>query len=86
MNGLSRVPKAAISALNFGGASVTIPFKRDIMPLLDTLSPDAEAIGAVVELDATVEPDPASAAAYDGLRNRWEELQAEAFPPAAAPS
>ncbi|KAH9915439.1 aromatic amino acid family biosynthesis-like protein [Epithele typhae] len=39
--------KAAIAAPNFGGASVTIPFKRDIMPLLDELSPDAEAIGAV---------------------------------------
>ncbi|KAM5534930.1 hypothetical protein V8D89_011390 [Ganoderma adspersum] len=39
--------KVAITATNFGGASVTIPFKRDIMPLLDRLSPDAEAIGAV---------------------------------------
>ena len=39
--------KVAITAANFGGASVTIPFKRDIMPLLDRLSPDAEAIGAV---------------------------------------
>ncbi|RDX49432.1 aromatic amino acid family biosynthesis-like protein [Lentinus brumalis] len=39
--------KAAITLPTFGGASVTIPFKRDIMPLLDSLSPDAEAIGAV---------------------------------------
>ncbi|KAI0828504.1 aromatic amino acid family biosynthesis-like protein [Trametes gibbosa] len=39
--------KAAITSPDFGGASVTIPFKRDIMPLLDALSPDAEAIGAV---------------------------------------
>ncbi|TBU57260.1 Pentafunctional AroM protein [Dichomitus squalens] len=39
--------RAAIAAPNFGGASVTIPFKRDIIPLLDRLSPDAEAIGAV---------------------------------------
>ncbi|KAI0746279.1 Pentafunctional AroM protein [Daedaleopsis nitida] len=39
--------KTAITLPNFGGASVTIPFKRDIMPLLDALSPDAEAIGAV---------------------------------------
>ena len=39
--------KAAITLPNFGGASVTIPFKRDIMPLLDALSPDAEAISAV---------------------------------------
>ncbi|KAI0748881.1 aromatic amino acid family biosynthesis-like protein [Fomes fomentarius] len=39
--------KTAITLPNFGGASVTIPFKRDIIPLLDALSPDAEAIGAV---------------------------------------
>ncbi|KAI9057708.1 aromatic amino acid family biosynthesis-like protein [Trametes sanguinea] len=39
--------KAAITSPDFGGASVTIPFKRDIMPLLDALSEDAEAIGAV---------------------------------------
>ncbi|KAI0666466.1 aromatic amino acid family biosynthesis-like protein [Trametes maxima] len=39
--------KAAITSPDFGGASVTIPFKRDIMPLLDELSEDAEAIGAV---------------------------------------
>jgi pentafunctional AROM polypeptide len=32
---------------NFGGASVTIPFKRDIIAHLDQLSPEAEAIGAV---------------------------------------
>ncbi|KAI0300102.1 Pentafunctional AroM protein [Multifurca ochricompacta] len=32
---------------DFGGASVTIPFKRDIIAHLDQLSPEAEAIGAV---------------------------------------
>jgi shikimate 5-dehydrogenase/shikimate kinase len=31
----------------FGGASVTHPFKRDIIPLLDFISPEARAIGAV---------------------------------------
>ena len=49
--------KAAISAPNFGGASVTIPFKRDIMPLLDSLSADAEAIGAVNTVIPTSKPD-----------------------------
>ncbi|KAF5310130.1 hypothetical protein D9619_010374 [Psilocybe cf. subviscida] len=39
--------KMAITAPNFGGASVTIPFKLDIIPLLDRLTPAAEAIGAV---------------------------------------
>lgn len=31
----------------FHSASVTLPSKRDIMPLLDALSPRPEAIGAV---------------------------------------
>ena len=39
--------KAAITAPEFGGASVTIPFKLDIIPLLDKLTPAAKAIGAV---------------------------------------
>jgi pentafunctional AROM polypeptide len=36
-----------IRAPEFGGASVTIPFKLDIMPLLDRIDSAAEAIGAV---------------------------------------
>lgn len=32
---------------NFGGASITFPFKRDIIPFVDFMSPDARAIGAV---------------------------------------
>ena len=51
--------KAVIAAPNFGGASVTIPFKRDIMPLLDQLSPDAEAIGAVNTVIPVTTPDGA---------------------------
>jgi len=39
--------KATIASSDFGGASVTIPFKLDIIPLLDKLSPAAEALGAV---------------------------------------
>ncbi|KAG6890048.1 hypothetical protein C0995_012506 [Termitomyces sp. Mi166 len=39
--------KAAIASPDFGGASVTIPHKLDVIPLLDELSPAAEAIGAV---------------------------------------
>lgn len=39
--------KIAITSPDFGGASVTIPFKIDIIPLLDKLTPAAEAIGAV---------------------------------------
>ncbi|KAH6898020.1 type I 3-dehydroquinase-domain-containing protein [Thelonectria olida] len=31
----------------FNGASITAPFKRDIIPLVDHISPEAEAIGAI---------------------------------------
>ncbi|GAA6025727.1 hypothetical protein JCM10207_008891 [Rhodosporidiobolus poonsookiae] len=39
--------KQAIRASDFGGASVTIPLKLDIMPLLDEVSEHARIIGAV---------------------------------------
>lgn len=38
---------ALLRAPDFGGASVTIPHKVSILPLLDTLSPEAQVIGAV---------------------------------------
>ncbi len=37
----------AIRALNMRGVNITVPHKERIMPLLDYLSPEAEAIGAV---------------------------------------
>ena len=36
-----------LHAPNFGGASITIPLKLDIMPYLDSISEDARTIGAV---------------------------------------
>ncbi|KZZ93202.1 Pentafunctional AroM protein [Ascosphaera apis ARSEF 7405] len=39
--------KEFIHAEDFGGASITIPLKLDIMPLLDEIAPEAEVIGAV---------------------------------------
>jgi pentafunctional AROM polypeptide len=36
-----------IRASDFGGGSVTIPLKQDIMPLLDEIAPEANVIGAV---------------------------------------
>lgn len=47
--------KATLAAPDFGGASVTIPFKLDVIPLLDKLSPDAEAIGAVNTIIPVIE-------------------------------
>jgi len=32
---------------NFGGASISAPFKKEIIPVLDYVSPEAQAIGAV---------------------------------------
>ena len=39
--------EAALTLPEFGGASVTIPYKLDVIPLLDSLTPQALAIGAV---------------------------------------
>jgi pentafunctional AROM polypeptide len=49
--------KANIAASDFGGASVTIPFKLDIIPLLDALSPEAEVIGAVNTVVPVIKED-----------------------------
>ena len=39
--------KDMIRAPDFGGASVTIPLKQDVAPLLDGVGPEVEAIGAL---------------------------------------
>ncbi|KDQ51853.1 hypothetical protein JAAARDRAFT_163255 [Jaapia argillacea MUCL 33604] len=44
---VGQIIRAAVVAPDFGGASVTIPFKLDIIPLMDSLSPEAQIIGAV---------------------------------------
>ena len=49
--------KAAITAPEFGGASVTIPFKLDVIPLLDSLSPEAKTIGAVNTIIPIIKSD-----------------------------
>jgi pentafunctional AROM polypeptide len=46
--------KDIIRAPDFGGASVTIPLKLDIRPLLDSVGPEVEAIGAI----NTIVPTP----------------------------
>lgn len=38
---------AGAAALGFGGLNLTVPLKTDALPLMDVLSPEAEAIGAV---------------------------------------
>ncbi|EGE80052.1 pentafunctional AROM polypeptide [Blastomyces dermatitidis ATCC 18188] len=41
------IVKKFIRSPDFGGASITIPLKLDIMPLLDEIAPEAVSIGAV---------------------------------------
>ena len=48
---------AATTAPESGGASVTIPFKLDDIPLLDSLSLEAKVIGAVNTIISIVKPD-----------------------------
>lgn len=49
--------KQLLKAPDFGGASVTIPHKLTIMPLLDELTPEAQAIGAVNTVVAQLRGD-----------------------------
>ncbi|KAI1260802.1 EPSP synthase-domain-containing protein [Xylariaceae sp. FL1019] len=51
--------KDLIRAPDFGGASVTIPLKLDIMPLLDDVSDAAKVIGAVNTIIPIPSPDGA---------------------------
>ena len=53
---------STLRAEDFGGASVTIPLKLDIMPYLDEVSDDARIIGAV----NTIIPDPSRTSVQGG--------------------
>jgi pentafunctional AROM polypeptide len=49
--------ESVIRSPDFGGASVTIPLKLDIMPLLDHIDSAADVIGAVNTIVPSVTPD-----------------------------
>ncbi len=66
-----------LRADDFGGASVTIPLKLDIMPYLDAISDDAKIIGAV---NTIVVSPPASSTAskphhLTGQNTDWRGMQ-----------
>jgi len=61
---------AGLAALGFRGANVTVPHKESVMPLLDAVAPDAQALGAVNTL--VIGRDPASAATLSGYNTDVE--------------
>ncbi|PFH53765.1 hypothetical protein AMATHDRAFT_136739 [Amanita thiersii Skay4041] len=60
-----------MSSSSFGGASVTIPHSRDIIPLLQQLSPQARVIGAV----NTITPLP-NCGGFRGDNTDWRGIKA----------
>ena len=62
--------RSFIRSPDFGGASVTIPIKLDIMPLLDSVQSDAQIIGAV----NTIVPTQSSTSAAPTAAPRQTEL------------
>jgi len=59
---------------NFGGASVTIPLKLDVMPLLDAIDPAAKTIGAVNTIVATPNPSSPSNPTLTGHNTDWQGM------------
>ncbi|KAF5339596.1 hypothetical protein D9611_011431 [Ephemerocybe angulata] len=69
--------KLALASPDFGGASVTIPYKLDIIPLFDKLTPAAEAIGAVnTVIPQAVSADSGSGRILVGDNTDWLGIKA----------
>ena len=65
--------KRLIRAPDFGGASVTIPFKRDMQDCMDELGPDVEVIGAMNTI--VVEPHASgSGSRLIGRNTDWQGM------------
>lgn len=65
--------KARAKEGRFGGASVTIPHKQAVIPLLDRVEPSAEAIGAVNTV--VVEEDPTTGSVrWVGHNTDWKGI------------
>ncbi|KAG6180002.1 hypothetical protein E4U10_007692 [Claviceps purpurea] len=58
----------------FGGASVTIPLKQDIIPLLDEVTPAAQIIGAVNTIFLSDDESPFSARRLLGDNTDWKGM------------
>lgn len=53
IQGLEQLPELLLTTPNVKGLNVTIPYKREIIPFLQTIDPTAEAIGAVNTIKIT---------------------------------
>lgn len=65
--------KPIIRASNFGGASVTIPLKLDVMSLLDSIDPAASTIGAVNTIVPTLNP-ATNTTTLTGYNTDWQGM------------
>ena len=61
-----------IRSPDFGGASVTIPLKLDVMPLLDSIDPAAQTIGAVNTIVPSL--DSAGKTILTGYNTDWQGM------------
>ncbi|KAI5798030.1 EPSP synthase-domain-containing protein [Peziza echinospora] len=76
--------KALVRSPDFGGASVTIPHKLAIIPLLDTISEDASKIGAVNTVIPVVSKDGKTT--LHGDNTDWVGIRATLTRADAAPT
>ena len=63
-----------LHAPDFGGASVTIPLKRAVMPLLDAIAPQARVIGAVNTVLAIRDPASSKLERLVGHNTDWQGI------------
>ncbi len=71
----------AIKAAGFAGTNITYPFKLDILPLLDTVDPEAAQIGAINTV--AIAPDGRTTG-YNFDRRGWRHSFAESLGPGSA--
>lgn len=64
--------ESIIRSPDFGGASVTIPLKLAIMPLLDSIAPAATQIGAVNTIVPRTQPD--GSVTLTGYNSDWQGI------------
>jgi shikimate dehydrogenase len=78
-----RLPKLldAIKAAGFSGTNITYPFKRDILPLLDAVDPEAAQIGAI---NTVAIAENGRTTGYNFDRRGWRHSFEESLGPESA--